>query len=62
MLASSGHLDTASLRQHVRLLGDTLGEVIQASAGQSVFDRIEAIRQSSKNANDVAALADLFDD
>ena len=62
MLASSGHLDTASLRQHVRLLGDTLGEVIQASAGQSVFDRIEAIRQSSKNANDVAALADLFDE
>lgn len=40
--------DTAPLRQNVRLLGDTLGNVIKASAGEKIFAQVEQIRQSSK--------------
>jgi len=44
--------ETTSLRKQVRLLGDTLGDVIRSSAGDALFNKIEDIRQTSKDAQD----------
>jgi len=44
--------ETTSLRKQVRLLGDTLGEVIRSSAGDALFNKVEDIRQTSKDAQD----------
>ncbi len=44
--------DTAPLRAHVRLLGDTLGRIIRDNAGESLFERVEQIRLRSKEAQD----------
>ena len=41
-------LDTSPLRQNVRLLGDTLGEIIRTTVGEDLFQSIESIRQASK--------------
>ena len=53
-------LDTSTLRQNVRLLGDSLGEVIRHSAGEHVFQNIEGIRQASKSAKDAKLTEALF--
>lgn len=45
-------VDTAPLRAHVRLLGDILGKIIRDTAGDALFERIEDIRLSSKEAQD----------
>ncbi|NDH39504.1 MAG: phosphoenolpyruvate carboxylase, partial [Gammaproteobacteria bacterium] len=45
-------VDTAPLRAHVRLLGDILGNIIRDNAGQALFDRVEQIRLSSKEAQE----------
>ncbi len=45
-------VDTAPLRAHVRLLGDILGKIIRDNAGQALFDRVEQIRLSSKEAQE----------
>ena len=45
-------VDTAPLRAHVRLLGDILGKIIRDNAGQVLFDRVEQIRLSSKEAQE----------
>ena len=55
-------LDTSALRQNVRLLGDTLGDVIRTTAGESVFQSIESIRQASKSATDAELTAALFEE
>ena len=55
-------LDTAALRQNVRLLGDALGEVIRSTVGDSLFHSIESIRQASKSATDAEQTAALFDE
>lgn len=44
--------DTAPLRAHVRLLGDTLGRIIRDNAGEPLFERVEQIRLRSKEAQD----------
>ena len=54
-------LDTTELRQNVRLLGDTLGEVIRTTVGESLFQSIESIRQTSKSATEAEQTAALFD-
>ena len=43
---------TAQLRAHVRLLGEILGDVIRGSAGEEIFNRVEKIRLSSKEAQE----------
>ena len=43
-------VDTSHLRANVRFLGETLGDIIRTSAGDALFDQVEAIRLSSKNA------------
>ena len=53
--------NTATLRRNVRLLGDALGDVIRTSAGDSVFQNIESIRQASKSATDAQLTETLFD-
>jgi phosphoenolpyruvate carboxylase len=45
-------VDTAPLRAHVRLLGDMLGKIIRDNAGEALFERVEQIRLSSKEAQD----------
>ena len=45
-------VDTAPLRAHVRLLGDTLGKIIRGNAGEAVFQRVEDIRLRSKEAQE----------
>ena len=45
-------VDTAPLRAHVRLLGDILGKIIRDNAGEALFERVEQIRLSSKEAQD----------
>ena len=45
-------VNTAPLRSHVRLLGDILGAVIRAHSGDAIFQRIEEIRLSSKEAQE----------
>ena len=45
-------LDTSPLRQNVRLLGDTLGEIIRTTVGEGLFQSIESIRQASKLATE----------
>ena len=55
-------LDTSALRQNVRLLGDTLGNVIRTTAGEGVFQSIESIRQASKSATDAELTAALFEE
>ena len=45
-------VDTAPLRAHVRLLGDILGKIIRDNAGEKLFNRVEDIRLSSKEAQD----------
>ena len=55
-------LDTSALRQNVRLLGDTLGDVIRTTAGESVFQSIESIRQASKSATDAELTGALFEE
>ena len=45
-------VDTAPLRAHVRLLGDTLGKIIRDNAGESLFQRVEHIRKCSKQAQE----------
>ena len=54
-------LDTTELRQNVRLLGDTLGEVIRTTVGEGLFQSIESIRQTSKSATEAEQTAALFD-
>ena len=51
-MTATTQLDTTELRQNVRLLGDTLGEVIRTTVGESLFQSIESIRQTSKSATD----------
>jgi len=53
-------LDTSALRQNVRLLGDTLGDVIRSTVGEDLYDTIESIRQASKSATDVEQTTALF--
>ena len=53
-------LDTSALRQNVRLLGDTLGEVIRSTVGEDLYETIETIRQASKSATDVEQTTALF--
>ena len=55
-------MDTSALRQNVRLLGDTLGNVIRTTAGEGVFQSIESIRQASKSATDAELTAALFEE
>ena len=55
-------LDTSALRRNVRLLGDTLGDVIRTTAGEGVFQSIESIRQASKSATDAELTAELFEE
>ena len=55
-------LDTSALRRNVRLLGDTLGDVIRTTAGEGVFQSIESIRQASKSATDAELTAVLFEE
>ena len=55
-------LDTTTLKQNVRLLGNALGQVIQRSAGDGVFQNIESIRQTSKSATDAAMTEALFEE
>ena len=54
-------LDTSPLRQNVRLLGDTLGEIIRTTVGEDLFQSIESIRQASKLATEAEQTAALFD-
>jgi len=54
-------LDTSTLKQNVRLLGDALGAVIKRSAGEDVFQNIERIRQASKDAKDAELTEALFE-
>lgn len=51
--------ETTRLRKHVRQLGDTLGDVIRASAGETLFNKVEEIRQTSKDAQDTGDFAEL---
>ena len=51
--------ETTRLRKHVRQLGDTLGDVIRASAGETLFNKVEEIRQTSKDAQDSGDFAEL---
>lgn len=53
-------LDTSALRQNVRLLGDTLGDVIRSTVGEDLYETIESIRQASKSATDVEQTTALF--
>ena len=53
-------LDTSALRQNVRLLGDTLGDVIRSTVGEDLYETIETIRQASKSATDVEQTTALF--
>ena len=53
-------LDTSALRQNVRLLGDTLGDVIRYTVGEDLYETIESIRQASKSATDVEQTTALF--
>jgi phosphoenolpyruvate carboxylase len=55
-------LDTSTLKQNVRLLGNALGQVIQRSAGDGVFQNIESIRQTSKSATDAVMTEALFEE
>jgi phosphoenolpyruvate carboxylase len=60
-MTATTQLDTTELRQNVRLLGDTLGEVIRTTVGESLFQSIESIRQTSKSATEAEQTAALFD-
>lgn len=53
-------LDTSALRQNVRLLGDTLGDVIRSTVGEDLYETIESIRQASKSATHVEQTTALF--
>ena len=53
-------LDTSPLRQNVRLLGDTLGDVIRSTVGEDLYQTIESIRQASKSAIEVEQTTALF--
>ena len=53
-------LDTSPLRQNVRLLGDTLGDVIRSTVGEDLYQTIESIRQASKSATEVEQTTALF--
>lgn len=53
-------LDTSALRQNVRLLGDTLGDIIRSTVGEDLYETIESIRQASKSATDVEQTTALF--
>ena len=53
-------LNTSALRQNVRLLGDTLGDVIRSTVGEDLYETIESIRQASKSATDVEQTTALF--
>ncbi|EHQ56623.1 phosphoenolpyruvate carboxylase [gamma proteobacterium HIMB55] len=53
-------LDTSALRQNVRLLGDTLGDVIRSTVGEDLYETIETIRQASKSATDIEQTTALF--
>ena len=48
------------MRQNVRLLGDTLGDVIRSTVGEDLYETIESIRQASKSATDVEQTTALF--
>ena len=52
--------DTKQLRQNVRLLGETLGNVIRESEGADLFDTVEQIRQCSKQSQEETTLDELF--
>ncbi len=60
-MTANTQLDTTELRQNVRLLGDTLGEVIRTTVGEGLFQSIESIRQTSKSATEAEQTAALFD-
>ena len=60
-MTTNTQLDTTELRQNVRLLGDTLGEVIRTTVGEGLFQSIESIRQTSKSATEAEQTAALFD-
>lgn len=59
-MTNNSLLDTSGLRQNVRLLGDTLGDVIRSTVGEELFETIESIRQASKSATDVEQTTALF--
>lgn len=59
-MTNNSLLDTSGLRQNVRLLGDTLGDVIRSTVGEDLFETIESIRQASKSATDVEQTTALF--
>ncbi|MDB2692419.1 phosphoenolpyruvate carboxylase, partial [Luminiphilus sp.] len=60
-MTANTQLNTTELRQNVRLLGDTLGEVIRTTVGEGLFQTIESIRQTSKLATEAEQTAALFD-
>jgi len=53
-------IDTSQLRANVRFLGETLGDIIRASAGDALFDKVEAIRRCSKDAQADETLDELY--
>jgi phosphoenolpyruvate carboxylase len=59
-MTNNALLDTSPLRQNVRLLGDTLGEVIRSTVGEELYQTIESIRQASKSATERAQTKALF--
>ena len=59
-MTNNSLLDTSGLRQNVRLLGDTLGDVIRSTVGEDLYETIESIRQASKSATDVDQTTALF--
>ncbi len=54
-------VDTTQLRRNVRMLGETLGNVIRAAEGEALFDMVEKIRQCSKSSREEETLDALFD-
>lgn len=56
----------APLRRDVRLLGDTLGEVLREQEGEAFYERVEGLRQAAKKARSegfaAAALEPLLED
>ena len=47
----------SSLSTDVRLLGDTLGEVLRAHGGDALFEHVERMRQAAKRAHDADDVA-----
>lgn len=52
--------DTNQLRRHVRLLGDALGDILKSSEGEELFEKVEQIRQCSKDCQASETLDELY--